>query len=201
MRILLISISFLLLGCASYPTKNGFVPTATIERANINSYFSDTTKDYVYKAKIDAFDKNFGGILAIKKLGNMHHRLIFTTEMGNTIFDFTFKEEEFKVNKILKDLDRKILINILKRDFYALILENSKIDKIFQKESKTLKKVSILDKKHFYLSENGQLSKISRTSNGKEKVVFSFSEINDDIAETIEIIHRNINLKIALSAI
>lgn len=201
MRILLTSVLFLLVGCASYPTKNGFTRTQTIEQGITNPYFSDSSKDYVFKAQIEAYDKNFGGILAIKKLGEAHHRLVFITEMGNTIFDFTFKDNEFKVNKILEELDRKILINILKRDFSALILETPPIDKIFKKEAKTLKIGSVLNKKHYYLSENGQLLKIIRTGSEQEKVVFSFLEINDDIAEAIEITHRNIKLKITLSAI
>jgi len=201
MRILLISFLFLLVGCASYPTKNGFSPAQKIEQNATNPYFSDSTRDYVYKAQIKAFDNNFGGILAIKKLGTAHHRLVFTTEMGNTMFDFTFKGDEFKVNKILDKLNRKILINILKRDFLALILENPKIEETYQKKTKMLRKGSILGKKHYYLSKNGQLSKIIRTSNKKEKVMFSFVEINDDIAESIKIIHQNIKLKITLKAI
>lgn len=201
MRILFTSVLFLLVGCASYPTKNGFIPTQTIEQGITNPYFSDSSKDYVFKAQIEAFDNNFGGVLAIKKLGETHHRLVFTTEMGNTIFDFTFKDNKFKVNKILEELDRKILINILKRDFSALIFENPPIDKIFKKEAKTLKMASVLNKKHYYLSENRQLLKIIRTGSVREKVVFSFLEINDDIAEAIEITHRNIKLKITLRAI
>ena len=90
MRILLTSLLFLFVGCASYPIKNGFTSTQTSVQAITNPYFSDSAKDYVYKAQIKAFDKNLGGILAIKKLGEAHHRLVFTTEMGNTIFDFTF---------------------------------------------------------------------------------------------------------------
>lgn len=201
MRILLTSILLLLAGCASYPIKNGFTPTQTKEQRPCNPYFSNSAKDYIFKAQIKAFEKNFGGILAVKKMGKQHHRLAFTTEMGNTIFDFTFKEDQFIVNKILKDFDRKILINILKRDFLALILENPEIDKTFKKEAKTLKKATILNKKHYYLTKNDQLVKIVRAGNSKEKVVFSFLKINDDIAESIEIIHQNIKLKITLKAI
>ena len=76
------------------------------------------------EANINAFDNNFGGIFIVKKLGPKHHRIVFTTELGNKIFDFTFKEDSFKVNQILKELDKKLLINILKSDFKTLIMEN-----------------------------------------------------------------------------
>lgn len=201
MRILLSSLLMLLVGCASYTVKNGFSPSAENPVQNINPYFSDTSKDYVYKAKIEAFDKTFGGILAIKKIGQSHHRLAFTTEMGNTLFDFTFRNGTFKVNRILKELDKKLLINILKRDFLALITENPKSIKMFEKGAKMLQNGLILNKKHYYLLENGRLAQIIRTGNGKVKVAHHFSGINDTSAENIVIEHENIKLKITLNAI
>ncbi len=201
MRILVISLFFVLVGCASYPLKNGFSPN-DLERNEItNPYFSDTTKDYIYKTQVSAFDKNFGGILAIKKLGEEHHRLVFTTEMGNTIFDFTFKENEFIVNKILKELDRKILVNILKRDFLAMITQKAKIQKTYKKESKTLENGLILSKTHLFLTENGQLLKIIRIGNGREKVVITFDQISQNVANNILIAHKSIKLRIHLKAI
>lgn len=201
MRILLSSLLFLFVGCASYPTKKGFSPTSTATQEPVNPYFSDSSKDYVYKAQIEAFGKNFGGILAIKKLGNAHHRLVFTTQMGNTIFDFTFIKDKFKVNKVLKELDRKILINILKRDFSALLLENPKIEKTFEKEAKMLQNGFVLNKKHYYLSENDQLVKIIRVRNSIEKVVIQFQQVSENIAKDILIAHKNIKLKINLKSI
>ncbi len=208
MRILLISLLFLLVGCASYPSKNGFIPALTVEEntidlqgEKINLYFSDLTKDYVYKAQIEAFGNSFSGILAIKKMGEAHHRLAFTTEMGNTIFDFTFQEDTFKVNSILSKLDRKIIIGILKRDFLALITENPEIEKTFEKEGEILQKSSVLGKKHYYLSKNGRLSKITRAKNGTEKVVFEFRQPSENVAEVISIVHKNIKLTIHLNAL
>jgi len=200
MRILLSSLLFVVVGCASYPVKNGYILTNDRLPAITNPYFSDCSIDYVYKANIEAFDKNFGGILAIKKLGEAHHRLVYTTEMGNTIFDFTFKEEAFKINKILKELDRKILVNILRRDFSALILENPEVEKTFEKEVKMLQNASILNKKHYYFTENGQLLKIIRAKNTTEKVVVLFQQINGNEAKDILIEHKNIKLKINLKA-
>ena len=89
MRYLLSSIVLILfISCASYPKKNGFKAS---EGQNFeNPYFSDASKDYIYKANIEAFGNFFGGIFIVKKLGEDHHRIAFTTEMGNKIFDFTF---------------------------------------------------------------------------------------------------------------
>lgn len=202
MRILLSSLClFLLLGCTSYPKKNGFIPQTSTIIKTLNPYFSDTSKDYVYKARINAFDKWFGGIFIVKKLGENHHRIVFTTEMGNTIFDFEFQDKKFKINRILPEMDKKLLINVLKRDFLALISEKPKILKTFSTDENILIATEILSKKHYYKFTDGKLTKIVRTAHEKGKVTFLFSRINDNIAEEISISHRNIKLEINLIAL
>lgn len=203
MRYLLSSIIILLfVSCASFPKKNGFSETVTTSKTIVNPYFSDPAKDYIYKANITAFGNAFGGIFIVKKLNQNHHRIVFTTEMGNKIFDFTFQGETFKVNSILKDLDKKILINILKNDFKVLVQEKSDVEKMFEKDGEHhLHQTCIDHKKYMYLKDADALTKISRISKGKEKVVFLFSEINDDLVHQIKIAHKNIKLDISLTAI
>lgn len=201
MRFLLNSLCFfLLLGCASYPVQNGFEPKSDSPQETLNPYFANAEKDYVYKAKIDAFNKSFGGIFIVKKLGPEHHRIAFTTEIGNTIFDFTFEGDDFKVNRILKELDRKILINILKRDFKALIQEQSPVKNHFSLKNDDILQTDILSKKHYFHYTNNQLNKIVRVDRNKEKVDFSFTNIDGQFAKEIEIAHHNFKLHIALKA-
>jgi len=202
MRILLSSLYLVLLvGCASYPKKNGFVSQASTAIQIINPYFSDVSKDYVYKAKINAFDKSFGGIFIVKKLDVNHHRIAFTTEMGNTIFDFEFQGKKLKINRILPEMDKKLLINVLKRDFLALIKEKPNSSNFYFKDGQTLVEANLLSKKHYYILRGNNLEKIVRTGGEKEKVTFLFSRINDNIAEEILITHRNIKLEIALTVL
>ncbi len=130
-----------------------------------------------------------------------NHRVVFTTEMGNTIFDFSFEGNDFKVNRIIKQLDKQLLINILKKDFGALIKENLSPEETYTTIDEEIKKVQLDKKSYFYTFNNSRLTTISRVGNQKEKVVFEFSEINGDLANQIKIIHKNINLKIELTAI
>ncbi|MUH35363.1 hypothetical protein D9O36_05880 [Zobellia amurskyensis] len=202
MRFLLTSLCFfLLIGCASYPVQNGFEPENGSLRETSNPYFANTEKDYVYKAKIDAFNKSFGGIFIVKKLGEAHHRIAFTTEIGNTIFDFTFEGNDFKVNRILKELDKKVLINILKRDFKALIQEQSRVKNSFTSDKNTILQTDILSKKHYFYYADRQLHKIARVDRNKEKVEFNFTQIEEQFAKEIEIAHHNFKLHIALKAL
>lgn len=202
MRILLSSIfAFLFAGCASYPKKNGFESVNTVQEEIFNPYFSHVSKDYVYKAKIEAFDKTFGGLFIVKKLGPAHHRIVFTTEMGNTIFDFTFQGNDFKVNRILNEMDRKLLISILKRDFKTLITEHIPVSQTFTDKGDIVYATKILSKKHYFYRIEGSLKKIIRVGMGNEKVSFIFSEMQEDLAGKIEILHKAFPLTITLNRI
>lgn len=199
MRILLSSLfAFVLFGCASYPKKNGFRSVETIPKDTLNPYFSDVSKDYVYKAKIAVFDKKFGGLLIVKKLGAEHHRIVFTTEIGNTLLDFTFKGQDFKVNRILKEMDKKILIKILKRDFKTLVIEHPQVLQTFKDKEDAVYATKILSKKYYFYYVEGQLNKISRVGSGKEKVVTLFYEIEEHMAGKIDILHKTFPLTITL---
>ena len=202
MRFLFSSLLLLLcLGCTSYPKKNGFTSINSTIASSNNPYFSDNGKDYVYRANIEAFGNTFAGLFIVKKLGRNHHRIAFTTELGNKIFDFTFKDDDFKVNQILKELDKKILINILKNDFRVLVKENTRIEKTFASIDNTLYQTDIEGKTYFYCMEEDELHKIIQVKNGKSTVEFLFSEINDDLAKTIQINHQNLRLAIRLMSI
>ncbi len=202
MRILLPSLFvFVFFGCASYPKKNGFQSIETIPKKILNPYFSDISNDYVYKAKIEAFDKTFGGLFIVKKLGPGHHRLVFTTELGNTIFDFTFQGDDFKVNRILKEMDRQLLINILKRDFKALIEEHPQILQTFERKGDTVYATKILSKKHYFYYSKGHLNTIARVKHGKEKVIILFSKIKNSLSEEVQIFHKTFPLTIKLNGI
>ena len=202
MKYFLTSLTLLVFACASFPKKNnlersyGDIPTV------INPYFSDLSKDYIYKAKINFAEKSFGGIFVVKKLGEEYYRVVFTTEMGNKIFDFTFIKNEFKINFILKEMNKKILVNFLRKDFYVLIHENPKVLDHYKNLGDTLfTETRIKNNTYFYLEEKQQLHKILTTQRGKEKSQYIFSEVEKNHVKQINIRHKDIKLSINLKAI
>ena len=197
-----LQISFLVVlatSCASYPEHNNFQTVETKEEI-YNPFFSDLEQDYIYKASITVYDRHFGGVLVIKKIAAQHHRLVFTTEMGNKIFDFSIIKDEFVVNQILDDLNKGLLIKILKQDFKALTTEHLESLQGFSKEGQIIKMGKLDGKSHYYF-EDPTLNKIVRAKHRKEKVTFLFTNINDNIAKDIDIIHANFQLEIKLKAI
>ncbi len=88
MRFLVISSLFVFfISCKTYEIPN----TTKIEsnQKNFqNLYFSDSEKDYVYKASIEVYGKQLGGIFVAKKINDTLHRAVLTTDFGNTLLDF-----------------------------------------------------------------------------------------------------------------
>ena len=194
---------FILSSCSLRTTKN-LTPIALLESSFENKYFYNPQKDYVYKAKIEAFGKYFGGILAIKKLKSEHHRIAFTTEFGAKIFDFEFEKANFKVNYILSDLDRKIILNNLRKNFQLLLKNPIRTDKKYMNATHTVYRSKFNRRNHFYFfsNQNGSLEKLIQTSKFKEKVSILFESKDKEgaVAQSIEIAHQQFPLKIELKA-
>ena len=201
MRYSTISILFLFVACGSYPKNNNFRKTEIITREIRNPYFSDPSKDYVYKAGITLEKKEFGGLFIVKKLGPDKHRVVFTTEMGNKLLDFSFDGDRFAINYLLEEMDKKMLVNILKRDFKALITEDFIVLRAFKKTDREIFEAKNDKKKYYYFYRNGQLEKIIRTSGKKKETEYLFMEATGKLAKGIRIEHTNIPLQITLNAI
>lgn len=201
MRFLIISICLLIFSCVSYPKKQNFQIDHSVSKSIENQYFSDESIDYVYKASIDVFDNSFGGLLIIKKIDEQEHRIAFTTEMGNKLFDFSFFKDEFKVNFILDELNKKMLIHILKKDFKVLIAENLHVSNAFTEDNNRIFETFIYNKKHYYYYNENQLTQVVLSKNEKANVEFLFTEISDNFAKQIKIKHHNFKLEINLKSI
>lgn len=198
MRYLIISV---LLFSSCVTTTKGFVEQSSKVTVITNNYFSDIEKDYVYKAKINIKDNNFGGLLIIKKVDEQKHRVVFTTEFGNKIFDFEFDNTNFKVNYIIDKLDRKIIINALKKDYQLLIKQTNTVEKQYLTNNFTVYKTKLNKKNNYYYYKNKRLSKIIMATKYKEKLSIYFNEVEGGLAKKITMKHHNIKMIILLNFI
>lgn len=201
MRFLLISLFALLLSCASYPVKNDFKIIPATQNQVFNPYFSDAKLDYIYKAHLQFNGYTLSGIFIVKKIEDKHYRIVFTTEMGNTIFDFTLQNNVFQTNQILPDINKKWVVNILQKDFRVLLKENALIAHGYNLSESIIYEVKINNMSYYYYSMDDQLKKIAGVQSRKEIVNFIFSDVEKTMAQKIEIIHAKLNLRITLKAI
>ncbi len=203
MRFFQISLLFFILSSCSLSTTRDLVEQSVDNKLVLNNYFSDKKVDYLYKARISIYNKNFGGVLIIKKIGEAHHRIVFTTEMGNKIFDFEIINDDFKVNQINDELNIKMVLKTLESDFQILVKQYINVNKKFNSEFDYVYQ-SIFKKNnnyYFYKKETKHLSKIISTSKNKEKFIINFAQIKNEIAGNIILEHKNFKLKIDLTLI
>lgn len=198
-RFLVISFVLILCNSCALQTTEGLRSAPITKAEVINPYFSSSAIDYIYKAKIDIYGKYFGGILIIKKVADDAHRVVFTTEFGSKVFDFLYKGDTFVNNFVLEDLDKKIIVNTLRKDFKLLITETAKVLEQYTSEGSQIYKTKSENRFNFYFfkDEDSFLSKIVQTSKSKEKVTIVFIS-EEEVAQQIAIDHSNIKLKIDL---
>lgn len=199
-RYLLISAFFsLFISCKSYQVKDAVSVDNSLQFVQ-NQYFSDVSLDYVYKTHIEIYGNKMGGIFIAKRINDSIHRMVLTTDFGNKLLDFEISEDSFKVNFIIDNLDKKIIINTLRDDFRTLLQVNSKVFKTYKRNNEVIYQTE--NNAYYYFDEvSRNLTKIIKTNKRKEKVVFTFDSKKTTFAENINIQHFNIKLKIDFNQI
>ncbi len=164
-----------------------------------NPFFNNSSTDYVYKANIEAFDTTLGGIVVIKKLDEMHHRIVFTTEFGNKLLDFELQNGSFKINHILDEFNRKPLLKVIKRDFKLLLEDISPVRKELINREIVIYQTRDMGRNNFYVfdKKTKALKKIISAKYALKKVDISFTGTNNEVKE-IQIRHIGKNLNIFL---
>ncbi len=166
-----------------------------------NTYFANPEIDYVYKANITVYGNELTGIFIAKKINETTHRVVFTTEFGNKLLDFEISENDFKINSIVDDLNRKILINTLKNDFRLLLKNDFLIAEKYENATNRVYKNKDGKNLNYLFSSktDEKLYKIAQASKTKEKINISFTSENNIFADTIIIQHYNLKLRIELN--
>lgn len=149
---------------------------------------------------MDIYKNDVSGILIIKKISETTHRVVMTSDFGNKMIDFEISENDFKLNYVLPDLDKKMVINFLKNDFQKLLKQSFIIKESFENNDSNIY-LSENKKNNYYLffnKEDNLLKQIIYTQNNKEEIDFSFEAKKHTFAETIEIQHKDFKINIKL---
>jgi hypothetical protein len=187
--------------CSTLNVVKGYSPVALESTAFEVPYFSNPEMDYVYKANITAYGNDLSGIFIAKKINDTTHRVVFTTEFGNKLLDFEISETDFKINSIVDELDKKILINILKNDFRLLLRNNYVVKEQFDSQENRvfLTGNGKINNYLFVSKSDNRLIKIVNATKRKEKINLNITSENNIFASKIVIQHNNIKLRIELN--
>lgn len=192
------SFFLLLVYCKSYQLKD-VKSVSNTEKTVENLYFS-SKEDYVYKCQMDIYKNHISGILIIKKISDTTHRVVMTSDFGNKMIDFEISENDFKLNYVLADLDKKMVINFLKSDFQELLKRKFSVNESFENNDSKIY-LSNVDKKQYYLffdKNSGLLNQVIYTKNRREKIDFTFEAKKHTFAETINLQHKDFKINIKL---
>jgi len=192
--LILLSVS----SCKTYQLSN--VKAVQNSEKTVENLSFSSNEDYIYKCQMDIYKNHVSGILIIKKINEKTHRVVLTTDFGNKMIDFELAENDFKINYVLPDLDKKIVINFLRNDFQKLLKRKFEVNNVFEDD---LAKIydSNNGKEGYFLSFNKEsqlLKSIVYTKNKKEKINFTFEAKKPTFAETIEIQHKDFKINIKL---
>lgn len=199
LRNLAYSLTFILfVSCRTYKLTN--VQPISASTKNVENLYFSSKEDYVYKCQMDIYKNHVSGILIIKKIDATIHRVVLTSDFGNKLIDFEISENDFKLNYVLPDLDKKIVINFLKNDFQQLLKQKYPVSESFENENSRIY-LSKIDNKAYYLffnKDNHLLKQIVYTRNNKEKIDFTFDAKKHIFADSLNLQHKDFKINIKL---
>ncbi len=178
----------------------------SISKQELYPVFNAGDSIRIFNMQIDYKEHNFSGLLIVKPDENGFTRAVFTTLFGMTVFDFTFNEAEFIVNRCIEQMQKKMVLNLLKKDFRTLFLYNVPLvfdAKIYQgKEATVGYKIKTKDGKGYFLTNttDKQLQKVEMPG-CITLLCLDYQNYSNAFPEHIRMLHPKIKLSMQLDRI
>ncbi len=197
--LLLSSCLFLIAGCAS--SYNHLKQTEG--DASCLEKFRPRFTTALYTAQVNIVGNYLSGLLVIKAMPDSSLRLVFTSEMGLSLFDFEFTANgEFKVHHIIKKMDRRAVIKTLRQDFELILMRglSTKMAGIYRNNDRIYYAFPQKKGSNYYITGPGcnELLGIEKASKRKAIVVAVMKNYVNGIPDTIGISHTTFQFNIAL---
>jgi hypothetical protein len=134
-------------------------------------------------------------------------RILFTSEMGLSYFDFGFlPEDEFKVYQITPAMNKKALIKTLRKDFELLLFRHMDSSKYYSLSDSGLIYHAFTQSSgvNYYITDDHclRLVKMQRASNKKPIMeTFIYGSLPGISPDSIVIRHLNFNFTISLKKV
>lgn len=197
--LLLISCLILQLGCAS-AYKN--LRPATGD-PHVLSRFRPVITTALYRIDVNIIGKYLSGLLLLKTMPDSSIRMVFSNEMGFKFFDFEFSPGgRFKVNYIIKKMDRRPVIKTLREDFELVLMNSLDTSRVGIRKDSAYVYYSFPRSKGFYYyitdPEGNELVRMERGSKRKPVVEAIMKDYHDGVPDTIGITHKTFHFTIGL---
>lgn len=198
-RVLLISLCSLLgISCSSLKIDNIPKSAFKIEDHHVeNTYFKQIGEEHLFRANIKVFKNELSGLFVVKRMNDSLHRVVLTSDFGNTLFDFSINKASYHVNYVMKDLDKKVILSILAKDFSFLVATNFEMNSIAQTKEQFIYQGKFQNYRTVIKQNQSTkaVEQVLRTSKRKVKVAYNYMMDKDG---KLVIEHYNFPLTINL---
>lgn len=159
----------------------------------------------LYRAQIDVVGKHLSGLLFFKNLPDGSYRVVFTNEMGLNFFDFHFADHTFEVIHCIEQLNRKPVINQLRKDINFFLMSDLDYEKgkAFQKGNQKYYSFSSGKETTMYITDvnTKALSRIENASARRQKVAVSITKLVSGMPDSVFVDHKLFPFTISLKQI
>jgi hypothetical protein len=189
----------LLAACASQ-TKH---LAALVGISNCLNTASPAFQTELYRASVDVYGNHISGLMFFKTMPDSSQNVVFATETGLTFFNFSWsKSGEFKVQHVIEKLDRKVVINLLRKDLELILIPSTYKSRANAESDKTHSVEFKKEKVFFYASEDCQSLEKAEVRHGNTiKTKVSYFPVNKNIPDSVNIEHLNFNMQLTLGRI
>ena len=200
--LLLSSIILLLSSCG--PSPYAFLKPAVPSPACIKT-LEPNFNSVLYNTSVDVVGFHLSGLLLIKKMPDGSTRVVFTNEMGLTIFDFEFYENEFRALHCIKKLNRTVVLRALRKDLGMLLQAgyDYKMVKFYKSDSEMYFGIPDGNETIYLVTDKScsKLKRIENTTKRKKKVIVNLIDAGENLADSVYIAHQGFQFNIALKKI
>ena len=157
----------------------------------------------IYSTQVNIIGNYLSGLLVIKTMPDSSIRMVFTSEMGLSFFDFEFTSNgDFKVHYIIQKMNRKAVIKTLRQDFELVLMRGLEEQKanVFQNIDRIYYAFPQEKGSNYYITDPSctKLFGIEKASKRKAIVKVFMKDYVDQVPDTIGIRHTNFQFTIGL---
>ena len=132
--LLISSFCFLFVGCGTTPYT--FLKVSNADTDCLNK-LKPEFKTVLFNTSVDVMGNHLSGLLLMKNMPDGSTRVVFTNEMGLTLFDFEFFENEFRALHCIKKLNKPVVLRALRKDIGMILQAGYQYQKVQYMSSAT----------------------------------------------------------------
>ena len=157
----------------------------------------------LYNTQVNVIGNHLSGLLVMKTMPDSSTRIVFTSEMGLSFFDFEFRKDgTFQVHHVIEKMNRKAVIKTLRQDFELVLMRGLSTQNatILRLDNRIFYAFPQEKGSNYYITDPDckELLGIEKASRRKAIVRVIMKNYMNGIPDTIGIEHTNFQFNIGL---